>query len=116
MRFEDVSERPDIARRFDKVRIVVDRQDHNGRRIGALRQLRGRFQAGEHWHRDIENDQIRLESGHSVERGLTIANRPNHLKFGSKQIDEPFEHDWVIFGQEYPNTSRHCPTPTPLLA
>jgi hypothetical protein len=110
--FEDISERSNVARSLDEKRIVVDRQDHNSRWIGSLRQPRCRLQAGKHRHRDIEDDEIRPEIGHCVERSLTVAHCSDDFEFGStKQIDEPFEHDWVIIGQEYPNTSRHCLTP-----
>jgi hypothetical protein len=114
MGFEDISEHSHAARSFDEKHIVMNRQDHNGRWIGSLRQTRGCLQAGKHRHRDIEDNEIRLESGYCVERSLTVADCSDDFEFGStKQIDEPFEHDWVIIGQEYPNTSRHCPTPYP---
>ena len=97
--FHDVTEG---ARRHSGAKVVwvlVHRQKNN-LRLGARRfELPGRFDASQHWHGDVEQEEVRLKGGSLVDQGLPIANGFNHLKLRLEESCGNRQEVLVVIGQ-----------------
>jgi len=55
------------------------------------------------WHRNIENEHVRIKAERSINRLLSVTSRPDYREHSAKSCAKLGEHVWVIFGNQYSN-------------
>ena len=63
-------------------------------------QFLGGLKSGEAWHRDVENDNIGVETGHSVQSFATVCHRGHNVEFCRQRSRDGLQHPSVVVRQE----------------
>ena len=94
-------ERADVARGGDERRIVAHGQEDDARRVRGFGEPRGRVETAHHRHRDVEDDDVRLEDDGRVERRPSVAHRADDVEFLGDRWIGALEHRRMIVGENH---------------
>jgi hypothetical protein len=109
--FDDVSDSTSRERGPRHLGVVVDGEEHDRCRRPDFAETSGDFEAGHPWHRDVEDDHVRLQPRRGIQGRGAVLNLPDHSACRLEHRGHPGEHCLVVVDQEHPGplTPRFCP-------
>jgi hypothetical protein len=106
--FQDIAERTFSPTGAHKLFFRMNRQKDYSSGRTHFSQFLDSINPAQYWHRDISNNDIRLQAESFGHQGSAVTRGSNHVKVGRQQGRRGLQQMPVIIGQQYARAIQDC--------